>query len=234
MIMKTITTFSLLFFIASFIGCDSAVEPAAQQLAGKGSTFAYAQDEFDADGNQIDATSNLYTIDSTNMMLDARTDVMRATASDDTLLFARDGASLLVYRPELELFENISVPKRWKQIQKSNDTNVVEIGTYTGKTTLNGADADITIRDREQYLGSSQLTINGKTFEVISKSFSVDVEVSIPQFGVTATTTVTEIDGYAPELGFLVSIKQIRSTDSEFSPITPGRTELQLSSYTIK
>lgn len=225
----------LVLLAVGITGCDSnTTEPAAPQLASKGSSFVYTQDEFDADGNQIGTTTTTYVIDSANIALDARTDVMRATASNDTMRFARDGSSILIYREAMQLFDAIGLPKRWKQIVKSSDTGVVNIGTYTGKTHIDGMAADITIRDREQYLGTSTITLSGKTFEVVSKSFSVQVEVYIIQFGITATTTVTEIDGYAPDLGFLVSMKEIRTTDSEFSPIQPGRTELQLSSCAIK
>jgi len=225
----------LFFVLAASTGCDSSTtEPATPQPAGKGSSFVYTQDEFDADGIQTGSSTTSYTIDSMNIALDSRTDVMRAIASTDTMLFVRDGSSMLVYREAMQLFDTIGLPKRWKQIAKASDTNVVDIGTYTGTTDINGMEADITIRDREQYLGTSTVTVNGKTFEVIAKSFSVQVEVYFAQFGVTATTTVTEIDEYAPELGFLISMKEIRTTDSQFSPIAPGRTELTLSSYTIK
>jgi hypothetical protein len=231
--MKTFLLFLFLLLMAS--GCDSSTtEPSTPQQGGKGSSFVYTQDEYDADGIKTGSTSTTYTIDSTNITLDSHTDVMRATSPNDTMHFVRDVSSMSIYREETQIFDNLSLPKRWKQIIKANDTNVVVIGTYTGEAVINGANADGTVTDREQYLGTSTVTINGKSYEVITKSFSVEVKVHIAQFGMTATTTVTEIDGYAPELGFLVSMKEVRAADSEFSPISPGRTELELSSYTIK
>jgi hypothetical protein len=231
--MKTSLLFLFLLLVAS-TGCDSSsTEPTAPQPAGKGSSFVYTQDEFDADGIMTGSTSTTYTIDSSNITLDSRTGVMRATATNDTMHFVRNESSMSIYREETQIFENLSLPQRWKNIVKANDTNVIVIGTYTGEAVINGANADITVTEREQYLGTSSVTIGGKTYEVVTKSFSVEVKVHIADFGITATTTVTEIDGYAPELGFLVSIKGIREADSEFSPIPPGRTELELSSYTL-
>lgn len=231
--MKTSFFFLILFLVAS-TGCDSAVEQASPQLADKGSSFSFSEHEFDVDGNPTGESSTVFTIDSTNIALESRTDVMRMSSATDTLHFIRDAnRSLLIYRPEVEIFDGIALPKRWQPILKEYNTDTIAIGTYTGQTQVNGLNADVTVSDYEQYIGTSTVTVNGKTFETIVKSFSVKVEVYISQFDVKVTTIVTDIYGFAPELGFLVSMKQIRSADSEFSPIIPGRTELMLSSYTM-
>jgi hypothetical protein len=231
--MKT-TSLTLLLLASFFIGCDSAVEPPSSQLAGTGASFMFNQTEFDPAGSITGSGSTTLKIDSANITIESRSDVMRITSPSDTLHFIRDGRnSFLIWRPEIMLFDGISIPKRWQPVLREYDTAIVELGLYTGNTTINGMAAVVTIRDREQYLGTTTLTVGGKALEVITKSFTVEVEVVIPQFNVTVTTTVSDIYGFAPELGFLATISQIRSSDSQFSPIIPGRTELTLTSYTL-
>lgn len=233
--MKTTTVFSLLFFVASFVGCDSATDPAPTQFAGKGSSFTFTDEEFDADNNITDSKLTTMMIDADNITLESRIDVMRATSETDTLLFIRDAdRSFLIYRPEITIFEGMKLPKRWQAILKEYTSDVVVIGNYSGSTNLGGMNADVTIRELEQYQGTAKVTVAGKQFEVIRKSFTTEVVVSVMSVGVTVTTSVTDTYGFAPQLGFIVSSVQTRTTDSGFSPVEPGRSELTLSSYTIQ
>lgn len=233
--MKTTTLSSLLFFFASFVGCDSATDTAPTQFAGKGSSFTFTDEEFDANSNIIDSKLTTMMIDADNITLESRTDVMRASSETDTLLFVRDAdRSFLIYRPEVTVFEGITIEKRWQPILKEHTTDVIEISNFSGTVDHRGMSADVTIRETEQYKGTSTMLIAGKEFEVIRKSFTTEVVVTIPMFGVTATTSVTDTYGFAPELGFIVFSEQTRSSDSGFSPVEPGRTELTLSSYSIE
>ena len=233
--MKTsllILAFCATIFLAS---CDSTTETTAPpKLAGKGSVFTYSRTDFDADDNLVDTGTTTYTIDSANMTIETKNDMMRAVSMDDTIYFDYDDSGMHIYRPAVPIFQNFTLPAIWQDVKAEANTNSVTKGTYSAETIINGAPATVTGMDREQYVGTTVITLNGKTYNAFSKSFTVEVNVSVPSFGVEAKTTITVTYTFAPDLGFFMATSDLRTTDSEFSPIQPGRTELALKSYTIE
>lgn len=233
--MKTFFTVLTMCAALFLVSCESTDEPLTPQTkrAGKGSVFTYSRLDYDGDGMLFDSGTTTYTIDSANMSIDTKTDMMRAVSEDDTILFDYDASAMHVYRPAIDLFPGITLPATWQDIIVGTDTATLTRGTYTGQTQLNGATADVTINEREQYLGQSSVTVSGKVYSVIRKMYSTEVKVEIPSFSVSATTTVARIFAYAPDLGFIAASSDIRTTDSQFSPIPPGSSELTLKSFTM-